>query len=114
MVTGLLLCYPDQVKNDADLDRALALLATRGDIYVDHGLIHEGYTVGGFASFLLDRLDPSWKERIVKDPKATPIEMLLQHFKNEKLPAPAQVTQAELDAMREIARKTTDEGITLG
>jgi hypothetical protein len=105
LVTGLYCGYPDQVKNSEDLERAIALLATRNDIYVRHGLVTECYTVGGFACVLLDRLESDWKERLMNDPYATPTEMLLQHFNNETLPVPRQLTQSEIDAVAEEIQK---------
>jgi len=99
LVASLLVGYPDQVKDKKDVDEALALLATREDVYVSHGLVVEGYTVGGFASVLLDRIEPDWKERLMADPGATPMEMLRQHFADQKLPVPTQLSQAETDAI---------------
>ena len=98
-VASLLSAYPDQVTNLQDVDEALALLATREDAYIGHGLVMEGYSVGGFAAFLLDRLEKDWKTRLMADPAATPIEMLRQHFADQKLPAPSQLSQAETDAI---------------
>ena len=97
LVTSLYMGYPDQIKNEKDIDSALALLATREDIYLSYGLISESYTVGGFACVLLERLGINWKEIINNDPDATPIEMLLQYYENETLPEPRQVTQEETD-----------------
>jgi hypothetical protein len=105
LVTGLYAGYPSQIKNSDDVDAALALLATREEAHIRHGLTAEGYTVGGFASVLLDRLETDWKERLMADPYATPIEMLYQHFKGESLPAPRQVTQADIDAVAEAIKK---------
>ena len=100
LVSGLYIGYPDQVKGKNDLDGALSLLATREDVYVKHGLASESYIVGGFSCVLLDRLEPDWQERLMNDPDATPIEMLLQHFKDEQLPAPKQLTKEEIGAVR--------------
>jgi len=104
MITGLYSGYPDQV-NSNNLDKALALLATRDDVYIRHGLIKESYTVSGFACLLLDRLEENWKERLMGDGEATPIEILYQHFKNDTLPAPRQLTQADIDAVTEEIQK---------
>jgi len=104
MVTGLYSGYPDQV-NSNNLDKALALLATRNDVYIQHGLIKESYTVSSFACVLLDRLEENWKERLMGDSEATPIEMLSRHFKDETLPAPRQLTQADIDAVAEEIQK---------
>lgn len=104
MITGLYAGYPNQV-NNGNLDKALALLASRDDVYVRHGLVMESYIVSGFACVLLDRLEENWKERLMGDPEANPIEMLYQHFKNEALPAPRQLTQADIDAVAEEIKK---------
>ena len=98
-VASLLVGYPDQVKNLHDVDEALALLATREDAYIGYGLVMEGYSVGGFASVLLDRLEKDWKQRLMADPAATPIEMLRQHFADQKLPALTELSQDEVDAI---------------
>jgi hypothetical protein len=98
LISGLYSGYPDQVRSKDDLGRALTLLATREDIYVWHGLVAEGYIIGGFSSVLLDRLEVDWKERLMSDPEATPLEILYQHFKNESLPLPQRLTQAVIDA----------------
>jgi len=104
IVACLLASYSDQVKDLRDVDAAVALLATREDVYAGHGLVVEGYSVGGFSAFLLDRLEADWKQRLMADPSATPIEMLFQHFKDHKLPDPVQLSQAETDAIiQEIA-----------
>ena len=109
MVASLLVGYPDQVKNLKDVDEALTLLATREDAHLGHGLVIEGYSIGGFSSVLLDRLDPEWKQRLVADPAATPIELLRQHFADQKLPAPTQLSQAEIDEITQNIAATGQE-----
>jgi len=114
LVTGLYCGYPEQVKNADDLDRALALLATRGDVYVRYGLVSECYTVGGFACVLLDRLEGDWKQGLTDDPEATPMELLARHFKDETLPEPRQLAQAEIDAVGvEIQKPEENRGTPL-
>jgi len=122
IVSGLYIGYPDQIKTSADLDRALSLLATRDDVYLRYGLVTEGYTVGGFACILLDRLEKGllendgsaqelgWKQRLMADPDATPIEMLAQHYTDAEvpLPAPQPLTQAEIDAVSVIIANKPD------
>ena len=108
LVSGLYIGYPDQIITGSDLDRALALLATRKDIYVRHGLVAEAYTVGGFSCVLLDRLEDDWQKRLMDNPEATPIEMLYQHFKDEELPAPQELTQVEVDTTGEEIQRPTD------
>jgi len=99
LITGLYSAYPDQIKNLDDVSRALALLATREDVYINHGLIGECYIVGAFSCVLLDRLQSGWKEQLMNDPDATPVEMLLQYFRDETLPEPRQLSQAEIDTV---------------
>jgi len=103
LVSSLYAAYPDQVASKNDLDRALALLAAQEDAYVyQHlGAASEGYTVGGFACVLLDRLESGWKERLMADPQVTPMELLRQHFADETLPEPKPLTQAEMDLVEE-------------
>ncbi|MDR2561377.1 MAG: hypothetical protein LBC63_06385 [Holophagales bacterium] len=114
LVSSLYCAYPDQVKNSDDLNRALALLAKRDDIYTSHGLVTEGYEVGGFACVLLDRLDSDWKKRLMDTPEATPIEMLLQHFTDKSLPAPQPLTQTEIDSVgAEIKKRAEESGPSL-
>ena len=114
LISSLYSAYPDQIKNVDDLNRALALLATREDIYIDYGLVAEGYVVSGLSCILLDRLEDGWKEDLINDSEATPIEMLLQHFKEETLPAPQQLTQTKIDAVaEEINKLAENEGPSL-
>jgi hypothetical protein len=101
IVSSLYIGYPDQIKSKGDLHKALALLATREDIYVDYGLVAEGYSVGGFACVLLDRFVYDWQNQLMNDPEATPVEMLYQHFQGEVLPEPRQLTQNDIDAVSE-------------
>jgi len=114
LVSCLYSAYPDQVKNGADLDQALSLLATRDDVYVKHGLIAEGGIIGGFACVLLDRIDSGWKEKLMNDPVATPMELLSSNFSSMDLPAPEQVTTAETDAVAAAIRAPIEnKGIAL-
>ena len=114
IVTGLCSGYPDQIINKRGIDRAFKLLATREDAYLRYGLIKESYTLGAFACALLDRIESDWKERLMKDPTATPIEMLLRHFNDESLPAPQQITREEINAVtKEIQKKPENRGMPL-
>ena len=103
LVSSLYSAYPDQVTNKSDLDRALAQLTGHegASVYLRLGVASEGYTVGGIACILLDRLESDWKERIINDPKATPIEMLSQHFSGQTLPEPQQLTESDIDLVKE-------------
>lgn len=110
LISSLYSAYPDQIRDKSDLENALALLATREDVYVDYGLVVEGYMIGGFACVLLDRYVDDWQVRLMEDPDMTPLEMLSQHFSDEVLPAPVQVTQAEIDAVAtKIKDKSNDD-----
>jgi hypothetical protein len=108
LITGLYSGYPDQVKDSDDLSLALALLATRDDIYVRYGLVNECYTIGGFSCVLLDRLESGWKEELMNNPESTPTELLFRHFKDETLPAPRQLTQSEINAAAEEINKPAE------
>jgi len=109
LISCLYSAYPDQIKNRSDLDRALALLATREDVYVDYGLVAEGYYIGGFTCVLLDRYVEGWQSQLADGPEMTPLEMLDQHFSDEILPAPVQLTQAEVDAVDAKIQETMNE-----
>jgi len=97
LLTGLYTSYPDQVKNEEDLQQAMALLATRDDVYTDHGVVSEGYYVGAYAAILLDRLGVDWKQELVDSGDTSPIELLSQHFEDQALPAPRSMTQQDID-----------------
>jgi len=102
LVSCLYAAYPN-INDRAALHRALALLAAREDVYVVHGLVYEGYMVGGLSCVLLDRLvnDDSWKKRLITDGNVTPADLLLEQFSGQELPKPHQPTQAEIDAVLE-------------
>jgi len=99
LITGLYTGYPDQINSRENLHHALALLATREDVYLRHGLVRESYTIGIFSCVLLDKLDNNWKEQLMNDPEATPIEMLFQYYKDKTLPLPQQLTQSEIETI---------------
>jgi hypothetical protein len=114
LITGLYCAYPDQIKTGEDLDRALALLATREDDYIRHGLVKESYCAAAFACVLLDRFDSGWKETLMSRSDATPLEMLYQHFKDEPLPVPRIITQAEIDEVAlEMQKPVLNRGMPL-
>jgi hypothetical protein len=111
LVSSLYAANPGQVEGQGDLRRALALLATREDIYVEHGLVTEGYHIGGFACVLLDMLGTDWKASLMADADMTPIEMLSQQFRGEALPIAQEIPQAEIDAAsQEIAKESEESG----
>ncbi|MCL2491332.1 MAG: hypothetical protein FWE87_01065 [Coriobacteriia bacterium] len=110
LISSLHSAYPDQMKNVDDLQRALALLATREDIYLVHGLVTEGYNLGGFTGVLLDRHVDDWQTQFMNDPDMTPLELLYQHFSDEALPGPVQLTQADIDAVGTEIEKNNEDG----
>jgi hypothetical protein len=108
LVASLYAAYPGQVEDGDGLYQALALLAEREDIYVEYGLVTEGYHIGGFACVLLDMLEPGWKERLMAEADLTPIEMLSQHYKGQALPEARQLAQAEIDAVGDGIKKESE------
>jgi len=112
IVSGLYIGYPDQV-NSGNIDKALALIATRPDVFIAPGLTMEGYTVGGFACMLLDRLENDWKQRMMASGD-TPVEMLSRHFKDTALPPPQQLTKADIDAFARDMKTTKPWEVNYG
>ena len=110
LISCLYSAYPDQIKDENDLNDALALLATREDVYVDYGLVVEGYMTGGFTCVLLDRYVEDWQAKLMDDPEMTPLEMLYQHFNEGALPAPVQLTQVEIDAVDARIQNSNNDG----
>ncbi|MDR2295520.1 MAG: hypothetical protein LBD95_01865 [Clostridiales Family XIII bacterium] len=110
LVACLYAAYPEQVTDRESLHRALALLATRDDVYVEYGLVTEGYHVGGFASVLLDRLSDDWQARLMADAETTPIEMLSRHFAGALLPAPRPVTEEDIRATEAAIAQKNESG----
>jgi len=102
IVAALNLAFPDRINNTADLEQAITALAKQGEAVNSAyglGLVQEGYTVGGYACLLLDRVDPTWKETIMSNPELTPIELLRENFSSEALPAPQQLSSEDLASM---------------
>jgi hypothetical protein len=107
LISCLYASYPEKIKDRESLNRALALLATRDDIYAAAGLVVEGYHIGGFACVLLDRFENDWQERLMADAEMTPIEMLSRRFADSDLPAPSQPADEEISAVEaEINRQS--------
>jgi hypothetical protein len=99
VVSSLYIFYPDQVNSKEDLERAFTYLARYEDNYLSLGIVSESYNLGIFAGALLDRLVEDWKERIMRDPRLTPLEILSDHFKDETLPEPKKLTQEEIESV---------------
>ena len=106
LVSALYAGYPDQIKNQNDMYKALkVILADDRPAYRTIGVVSEGYKVGGFASILLDLLaienneDPmEWKKDIEKDYYLTPMLILEKKYENQLLPEPKSIpTQTEYD-----------------
>jgi hypothetical protein len=112
LISCLYASYPERIKDRESLNRALALLATRDDIYVTAGLVVEGYHIGGFACVLLDRFENDWQERLAADAETTPIEMLSGLFADAELPEPRQPADEDTGAVEaEINRASEQSGV---
>ena len=102
MVSSLYIFYPDQINGGADIERAFAYLAREyEENYIRIGVISESYYVGMLACVLLDRADENWKERVMREPAVTPLELLFSHYKDTPLPEPKQPTREETDRVTE-------------
>jgi hypothetical protein len=113
LISCLYASYPEKIRDRESLNRALALLATRDDIYVTAGLVAEGYHIGGFACVLLDRFENDWQERLAADAEMTPIGMLAGLFADTELPEPRQPADEEIGAVEaEINQASEKKGIT--
>jgi len=105
LVSSLYIFYPDQISGKKDLEQAFTSLAQYQDSYIRLGVVSESYNIGMFACVLLDRLDENWKERIMREPFVTPLEILSSHYKDKKLPEPKQLTQEEIESVTEDIRE---------
>lgn len=104
VVSSLYIFYPDQISGKEDLERALAYLAREENSYISLGVISESYNVGMLACVLLDRVDENWKERAMREPFITPLEILSSHYKAEILPEPKQLAPEEIESVTEDIR----------
>jgi len=105
LVSSLYIFYPGGINSKADLERAFVDMAQYEDSYVRLGAVSESYNIGMFACVLPDRLDGNWKEEIMSDPCATPLEILSARYEGEMLPAPKQASQEEIDKLTEDVRE---------
>ncbi|MDR0880153.1 MAG: hypothetical protein LBN09_05530 [Clostridioides sp.] len=115
LISCLYASYPEQIKNEKDLQDALTLLAISDYYNEAYGIISEGYNIGGFAGILLDRLEgdksDNWKKEIIKNQDATPMQLLADKYKDEKLPEPVILSQADVDAVtKNINKQGEDSG----
>ena len=104
LVSSLYIFYPEPINGKEDLKRAFAHMASYEDSYIRLGVISEAYSIGMFAGILLDSLDESWKERIMRDPYTTPLEILSSYYEGETLPKPKQLTPDEIASVTEDVR----------
>lgn len=111
--------YPDQIKNDTDVDQALALLLKNDNpAYRDSGAVIEGYAIGAYAGILLDQLakekglDPNeWKTTLVHDGTTTPLTLLQEQLKDEPLPQPKKApSQKQLKGWIEAGAELAPKG----
>lgn len=88
LMTSIYTYFPEQLKTDEDINKAIQSLGKQTQSYTKSaGTVDESYDVGAMASFLLDRYDSSWKNKLMKDKNTTPISLLADYFRKEKLPA---------------------------
>ena len=91
--------YPDQIKDEADVQAALTLLLTDDNpAYRASGAISEGYNVGAYAGILLDRLAQAkgespdlWKKTLAEKGESSPLTLLAEQYSGESLPTPAKI-----------------------
>jgi len=121
-ITGsLFAAYPDQIQTDKDLHAAISYLARyhrEGTWLTEYfGAVTEAYMLGALAGFLLDmHIDRfEWQGRLY-EVATNPLQMLLEHFENENLPAFNHVfSQQERDTIeRRFNERTARSSITLG
>lgn len=91
LYASLYAAHPTTISTDEDVQKALSLLATRPDVYVDHGVVSEGYNIGAFAGILLDRIEgnnrDAWKKRVMSDKDISPLDILSETYAKQTLPA---------------------------
>lgn len=96
LVSSLYSAYPHQVYSKETLAKALSVLAQYSNPYDDVGLIHSGYTIGGWTGVLLDYYledNNLWKIEIIGNAEATPMDILAKHFEHKVLPEPKEIPQ---------------------
>jgi hypothetical protein len=109
VMLSLMINFPEQIKDKDDLEEALTQLAALEIYHQDTGIVGEAYDIGIFAGILLDRLGVNWKEPLMEDPYATPLEMLLRHFENATLPEPKPITAEISQAVSEQIKLKKDD-----
>lgn len=96
LISSLYSSYPHQVYSTETLYQALSVIAQHSNPYDDVGLIHSGYTIGGWTGVLLDYYQEDnnlWKTEIMENAEITPMDILANHFEHKVLPEPEQVPQ---------------------
>jgi hypothetical protein len=116
LYASLFAAHPETITDDATVQNGLSLLATRPDVYVDHGVVGEGYNVGAFAGILLDRLEganrDAWKQRVMADETISPMDILAEAYAGKTLPQAQPIdgalkkrVKAEIKAMNDKYRE---------
>ncbi|MDR2168350.1 MAG: copper amine oxidase N-terminal domain-containing protein [Clostridiales bacterium] len=97
MVASLAAAYPGQIYSRADVDRAMSELAHwHFENATVFGVVSESYMIGAYAGMLLTRIAPGWQNALINDGRATAITLFYEHFSGIALPAPVQLTEAEM------------------
>ena len=105
MKTLLYAAYPDKVKSLEDIDRAISSIMSSKPFnpYTEMGVVSEGYTVGGFAGLLLDRIYEErgedteiWQKVIAHDPDVSPMDYLASLYE-ENIPPAEEVNEEDFN-----------------
>lgn len=105
--------FPDQLRTDEDIAQAIQALGKQTKGYgTSTGNVEEAYDVGGFASLLLDRYDTSWKTKLMEDKDATPMSLLADYFKNDKLPDYTPLDEGDKNKLLEQIKNKKKELVT--
>lgn len=114
LVSSLYAAYPEQIKNQDDVYKGLKIILENDNpAYRASGLNSEGYTIGGYAGLVLDKVmlkqgeDPNeWKIEIEKDSTATPLTILEKKYADKTLPEQAAIpTEKEYRSWLEASDK---------
>lgn len=94
MTSALYAGYPEQIKNEKQMYEAVKIILENDPpAYRLTGAVAEGYRIGGYSGIILDLIaidnkkDPmEWKKQIEKNGELTPLLILEEQYKDQKLP----------------------------
>ena len=105
MISSLYSAYPNQIKSETDLYKGLQLIAKNTNTFDGIGLGIEGYWLSGWTGVLLDQLEKenknSWKNKIMNDPQLTPLQILLDKYKDQEIPTPLNYNLEDANKIKE-------------